>query len=81
MAAPTSAATGNDVASLDFLPVKLRKALLPFQREGVKYGLEKEGRLLIADEMGLGKTLQALCVAYKYKEEWPVLIVAPASMR
>ena len=66
---------------LDYLPEKLRGALLPFQKEGVKYGLRKEGRLLIADEMGLGKTVEALCVAYKYKDEWPLLIVTPASMR
>ena len=71
----------GEQAELCYLPIKLRRALLPFQRLGVKYGLEKEGRLLIADEMGLGKTVQALCIAYKFKDEWPLLIVAPASMR
>lgn len=40
------------------LPKSLRDALLPFQLEGIKFGLRRGGRCLIADEMGLGKTLQ-----------------------
>ena len=71
----------SEAVDLNFLPERLRNALLPFQKAGVKYGVEKDGCLLIADEMGLGKTVQALCVAYKYREDWPVLIVTPASMR
>ncbi|CAM9141421.1 unnamed protein product, partial [Sphacelaria rigidula] len=63
------------------LPAGLRDTLLPFQREGVMYGLRRRGRLLIADEMGTGKTLQALAVMACYKSDWPLLIVAPASMR
>ncbi|XP_012582928.1 PREDICTED: DNA annealing helicase and endonuclease ZRANB3 isoform X1 [Condylura cristata] len=31
--------------------------------------------------MGLGKTIQAIAVAYFYKEEWPLLIVVPSSLR
>jgi len=31
--------------------------------------------------MGLGKTLQALCVSYYYRTEWPLLIVVPSSLR
>ena len=31
--------------------------------------------------MGLGKTLQALAIAYHYKEEWPLLIVVPSSVK
>ena len=31
--------------------------------------------------MGLGKTLQAICVASYYRHEWPLLIVAPSSVR
>lgn len=37
------------------LPVGLRDTLLPFQRDGVLYGLRRKGRCLIADEMGTGK--------------------------
>lgn len=33
------------------------------------------------DEMGLGKTLQALAVACAYREDWPVLVVAPSSLK
>ncbi len=37
------------------LPPELFQALLPFQKEGVKFIVSKNGRGLIADEMGLGK--------------------------
>lgn len=40
------------------LPRSLRDALLPFQIEGVRFGLRRGARCLIADEMGLGKTIQ-----------------------
>ncbi|CAM9206983.1 unnamed protein product, partial [Phaeothamnion confervicola] len=45
------------------------------------FGLLRNGRCLIADEMGTGKTLQALAIAACYMEDWPLLIVVPASMR
>jgi SNF2 family DNA or RNA helicase len=31
--------------------------------------------------MGVGKTIQALSIAYIYKNDWPLLIVAPSSIR
>lgn len=31
--------------------------------------------------MGLGKTIQALAVACAYREDWPILVVAPSSLR
>ena len=37
------------------VPTKLARALAPFQRGGVDFVCEKEGRALIADDMGLGK--------------------------
>merc|ERR1719362_1408022 len=55
--------------------------LLPYQLEGVQFGLSRRGRCLIGDEMGLGKTLQALCLAAQYMEDWPVLVVCPSSLR
>ncbi|XP_065062913.1 uncharacterized protein LOC135689576 isoform X1 [Rhopilema esculentum] len=67
--------------SLNFLPRDLRKALMPFQKDGIRYGIEKNGRCLIGDEMGLGKTLQALSVAYYFKDDWPLLIIVPSSMK
>ena len=59
----------------------LYQSLMPFQKEGVRYGIEHEGRVLLADEMGLGKTLQALCIANYYALEWPLLIICPSSLR
>jgi len=49
-------------ALLYHLPKGLRDTLLPFQREGVLYGLRRGGRCLIADEMGTGK-VKRCCVA------------------
>ncbi|KAE8581484.1 hypothetical protein XENTR_v10024805 [Xenopus tropicalis] len=68
-------------SQLSYLPDKLRERLLPFQREGVCFALKRHGRCMIADEMGLGKTLQAIAVAYYYRNEWPLLIVVPSSLR
>ena len=32
-------------------------------------------------QMGLGKTVQGVALCACFKEEWPVLIIAPASLR
>lgn len=45
------------------LPKMLLDALMPFQLEGLRFGLQRGGRCLIADEMGLGKTLQVIMEA------------------
>ncbi|KAK9844937.1 hypothetical protein WJX74_008894 [Apatococcus lobatus] len=66
---------------LAVIPGPLASALLPFQLDGVKWGIAHSGRVLIADEMGVGKTVQAIALASAYKEEWPLLIIAPASLR
>ncbi|KRX63475.1 SWI/SNF-related matrix-associated actin-dependent regulator of chromatin subfamily A-like protein 1 [Trichinella sp. T9] len=55
---------------------EIKNQLFPFQLEAVK-----KGRLLIADEMGLGKTVEALAVASYYRNEWPLLVVCPSSMK
>ncbi|CAJ0949171.1 unnamed protein product [Ranitomeya imitator] len=60
---------------------KLESNLMPFQREGVNFAISREGRLLLADDMGLGKTIQAICIAAYYRKEWPLLVVAPSSVR
>jgi SWI/SNF-related matrix-associated actin-dependent regulator of chromatin subfamily A-like protein 1 len=59
---------------------KIYTALLSFQREGVMYALNRNGRVILADDMGLGKTVQALAIAYYYRLEWPLLIISPASL-
>ncbi|KAM4697925.1 SWI/SNF-related matrix-associated actin-dependent regulator of chromatin subfamily A-like protein 1 [Rhinophrynus dorsalis] len=66
---------------LSHVDSKLVSNLMPFQREGVNFAVSREGRLLLADDMGLGKTIQAICIAAYYKEDWPLLVVAPSSVR
>ena len=39
----------------------------PVQREGVRFGLERRGRVLLADEMGVGKTVQAIALSACYQ--------------
>ncbi len=67
--------------SIDRIPNALWDGLFPFQREGVEFAVNHNGRCLIADEMGLGKTIQAITVARYYREDWPLLIVCPSSLR
>ncbi|NXG44259.1 ZRAB3 endonuclease, partial [Psilopogon haemacephalus] len=71
----------NVDAKLSFLPERLRNKLLPFQEKGITFALQRNGRCMIADEMGLGKTIQAIAISYYYKNEWPLLIVVPSSLR
>ncbi|XP_040827436.1 DNA annealing helicase and endonuclease ZRANB3 isoform X3 [Ochotona curzoniae] len=80
-AAQIASLTNESYKQLDFLPEKLRAKLLPFQKDGITFALERDGRCMVADEMGLGKTIQAIAIAYFYKEEWPLLIVVPSSLR
>ncbi|KAH7428525.1 hypothetical protein KP509_09G005400 [Ceratopteris richardii] len=67
--------------SYDRIPIEVEKRLLPFQRDGVKFALQHGGRALIADEMGLGKTLQAIAFTTCVSDDWPVLVIAPSSLR
>ncbi|XP_033761887.1 SWI/SNF-related matrix-associated actin-dependent regulator of chromatin subfamily A-like protein 1 [Pecten maximus] len=71
------------IASADLSKIDqgLVDALLPFQRTGVEFGIHMNGRVLIADDMGLGKTIQAICLSSYYRDEWPLLVVAPSSVR
>ncbi|KAG7668731.1 hypothetical protein Ndes2526B_g03642 [Nannochloris sp. 'desiccata'] len=55
--------------------------LYGFQREAVQFGLQRGGRVLLGDDMGLGKTVQALALAACYKDDWPLLIVSPSTMK
>ena len=59
----------------------LYQNLLPFQKEGIKYGVSRHGRVLIADDMGLGKTVQALGLASYYHQYWPVLIICQSTLK
>ncbi|NXG06646.1 SMAL1 protein, partial [Sakesphorus luctuosus] len=68
-------------ADLSVVDSKIVRSLMPFQREGVNFGISRNGRLLLADDMGLGKTIQAICIAAYYQKEWPLLVVTPSSVR
>lgn len=74
----TSEVPEADLSSID---PSLTRRLMPFQRDGVNFAVSKDGRLLLADDMGLGKTVQAICIAAYYRKEWPLLVVAPSSVR
>ncbi|KAH9722052.1 hypothetical protein KPL70_006605 [Citrus sinensis] len=63
------------------LPKSLLDVILPFQLEGVRFGLRRGGRCLIADEMGLGKTLQAIAIAACFISAGSILVVCPAILR
>jgi len=63
------------------IPKSIEEILYPFQREGVEYAIQRDGKALIADDMGLGKTIQAIAVSSYYKPDWPVLVVCPSSVR
>ncbi|KAH3721761.1 hypothetical protein DPMN_064709 [Dreissena polymorpha] len=69
------------IADLSSVEQSLVSSLMSFQRKGVDFGVSKNGRVLIADDMGLGKTIQAICLARYYKDEWPLLVVVPSSVR
>ena len=55
--------------------------LYQFQKEGIEFAARHHGRILLGDEMGVGKTVQALAMSYLYKEDWPLLILTPASLK
>nr|XP_013180954.1 unnamed protein product [Papilio xuthus] len=71
----------NKTIPYDFrLSGEIYEKMFKFQKDAVLFSLNRGGRVLLGDDMGLGKTVQALGVAYYYKVEWPLLIIAPASL-
>lgn len=76
----SSIAEGLSDAVLDSL---LTVKLFPYQKEGVRFAVEK-GRSLIADEMGLGKTIQAIATAEVFRANnlvADVMVVCPTSLK
>jgi hypothetical protein len=63
------------------VPSKIAKILAPFQRKGVDFVHERNGKALIADEMGLGKTIQSIASIAMYYNDWPVLVLTPSGAR
>ncbi len=63
------------------IPRKVLQSMLPFQKQTLQFGLERNGKLFIGDEMGLGKTLQSIALMCCYIKDWPLLIICPASLK
>ena len=69
-------------SELSSIPEKLWDTMPEYQKDGVRFVLERDGRAMIADEPGLGKTIQAIASASAYRHsEWPLLIICPSSAR
>lgn len=73
--------TESRAESSDFkVPTKLD--LYPFQRAGVKWIDDHQGRAFIADSMGLGKTIQSLgWLALRPEKALPALVICPQIVR
>lgn len=71
-----------NISKIDFSRIdsKLCESLYSFQKDGIGFGIEKGGKVLIADDMGLGKTFQALGIA-DYFKDWPLLIITTSTMK
>jgi SWI/SNF-related matrix-associated actin-dependent regulator 1 of chromatin subfamily A len=72
----------RELEDFDEAALKFREGfnLYGYQRAGVSYIIDKGGRALLGDDMGLGKTVQAIGVARHYESDWPVVVIAPASL-
>jgi len=55
--------------------------LRDYQKQGVAFIEEKDGRALVADDMGLGKTIQALAWLQIHPAKRPVLIICPSILK
>ena len=59
----------------------LKGDLFPFQKAGVQFIENTNGKTLIADDCGLGKTVQAIAWALLHPNKRPILVVCPASLK
>jgi hypothetical protein len=67
-----SSAKSIDDFLLD-LPSLLRESLLPFQKEGIMFAINKGGRVLIGDDMGLGSKFPLLLLPLLFPPPPPPL--------
>ena len=73
--------TKDEIKNIDSLPNNFLSVLYQFQKDGINFGIERKGRILLADEMGVGKSIQAIGISLLFKENWPVLIICPSSLK
>ena len=74
-------ATVNELLVRGVAP-SVARSLAPYQRSGVEFILDRDGRALLADKMGLRKTIQAIAAMSAYaKEDWPLLVLCPSTAR
>ena len=55
--------------------------LAEYQKRAIRFGVSISGKVLLADDLGLGKSIQALGVAWQYRETFPLLILCPPVQR
>lgn len=76
---------GTVPAKAELKPAEIegfQATLREYQKIGVSFISEKQGRALVADEMGLGKTIQAIAWVFQNREQaGTVLVVCPASLK
>ena len=59
----------------------LKGELFPFQKAGVQFIENTNGKTLLSDEMGLGKTVQAIAWTLLHPEKRPILVICPATLK
>src|SRR4030042_6585243 len=63
------------------IPITVKGELFPFQKAGVQFIENTNGKTLIADEMGLGKTLQSIAYCQLHPNRRPILVICPATLK
>jgi SWI/SNF-related matrix-associated actin-dependent regulator of chromatin subfamily A-like protein 1 len=71
----------NTKKEIQQIPAFVFNKLMKHQAQVIEFAHLNNGRLYIADDMGTGKSITAFCVAFTYKNEWPLLIICPSSLQ